>query len=115
MSKIESTQLAATIGRIIAKRRQAIHLTQEQVAENLDIGSEAVSRIERGSVMPTVQRLLELADLFQCPVADLLTETSTRPTDQAQYLYGLLAPLKESDREMIIAMVEQLTIRLVKE
>lgn len=47
MSKTDAAQLAvATMGRIIAKRRQAINLTREQLAEILEIGSEAVSHIE---------------------------------------------------------------------
>ena len=76
MSKTDAAQLAVAIGKIIAKRRQAKNLTQEQIAEILGIGSEAVSRIERGAVMPTIPRLIELADLFQCNVSDLLTAVS---------------------------------------
>ena len=50
------------IGKAIAKQRQQSGYTQEQVAEMLEIGNEAVSRMERGLIMPNVVRLIELAE-----------------------------------------------------
>jgi transcriptional regulator with XRE-family HTH domain len=44
------------IGRAIAKHRLESGLRQEQVVELIEIGNEAVSRMERGLVMPTVAR-----------------------------------------------------------
>ncbi|MBV7515889.1 helix-turn-helix domain-containing protein, partial [Pseudomonas sp. PDM25] len=52
------------VGRAIAKQRSRRGLTQEEVAERLGVGNEAVSRIERGIVMPNIERLLELAGIF---------------------------------------------------
>jgi DNA-binding XRE family transcriptional regulator len=61
------------IGRAIAKHRIASGFTQEEVAERLNIGNEAVSRMERGVVMRLVARLLELAETFK-------PSTATHPT-----------------------------------
>lgn len=105
-------RLAEVVGRAIAKRRAACSLTQEQVAERLGIGVEAVSRIERGVVLPTVARLAELADIFECNVADLVTEASTRTNDQATHLAQLLSRVSSADRAMILEIVERLTTRL---
>lgn len=112
MSNSDVDQLVKTVGKAIARHRQACNLTQEEVAELLGIGNEAVSRMERGLVMPTVARLVELAQVFQCDAADLLTEVSTRPADQAQYLEKLLSRLTSPDRAMVVSMVETLTGRL---
>ena len=112
MPEIEETGLAVVVGRAIAKRRVACGLTQEQVAEHLRIGVEAVSRMERGVALPTVVRLGELADIFQCEVADLLTETSGRANDQARYIERLLSRLDSADRLMVVVFVEQLATRL---
>jgi transcriptional regulator with XRE-family HTH domain len=54
MSKPEETNLAKIVGLAIARQRMLRGLTQEQVAEQLGIGGEAVSRIERGIVMPNI-------------------------------------------------------------
>ncbi|CAM5555061.1 helix-turn-helix domain-containing protein [Eoetvoesiella caeni] len=112
MPKIEMKRLAGVVGRAIAKRRVTCKLTQEQVAERLKIGVEAVSRIERGIVLPTVARLGEFAEVFRCDVADLVTETSSRPKDQARQIERLLSGLAHEDRALILEMVERLATRL---
>lgn len=112
--QLDEHTLAKVIGKAIARHRLANQLTQEQVAERLKIGNEAVSRMERGTVMPTVARLVALADIFNCEVTELLVETSPRSSDQAQYLNGLLAPLAEHDRALVLELVAQLAARLAK-
>lgn len=112
MSKIKSKQLAEFVGQAIARQRIRSKLSQEQVAEKLGIGSEAVSRIERGVVMPNIERLIELATVFGCETADLLTEGSTRQEDQARRLQGLLSMLDSDDRTLVLEFVESLVARL---
>lgn len=114
MPNTNQDQLTKMVGRAIAKRRVNCHLTQEQVAERLGIGNEAVSRIERGIVMPTVARLVELADIFQCDTGDLLTTASNRTSDQAKHLNRLLSKLNNADREMVVEVVERLVTRLAQ-
>jgi len=114
MPHVDEKALAKVIGKAIARLRLARELTQEQLAEQLGIGSEAVSRLERGVVMPTVGRLVELADLLNCDVAELLAEVSPRISDQAQHLSRLLANLSEHDRTLVIEVVEKLTTRLTQ-
>lgn len=105
-------RLAESLGRAIAKRRAMLGLTQEQMAEHMDIGVEAVSRMERGVVLPSVGRLAEFADVFDCHIADLLTETSLRANDQARRLAQALSRLDEADRRVIVEIVELLAARL---
>lgn len=112
MSKTKSKQLAEFVGQAIARQRIRCKLSQEQVAEKLGIGSEAVSRIERGVVMPNIERLIELAAVFGCETADLLTEGSTRQEDQARRLQGLLSVLDAGDRTLVLEFVESLVARL---
>jgi transcriptional regulator with XRE-family HTH domain len=114
MPDTDMDRLAGVVGRAIARNRVAAGLTQEQVAEQLGIGNEAVSRIERGLVMPNVARLMELADTFDCDIADLLTEVSSRPSDQARHVARLLSGVGGKDREMIVEIVERLTARLAR-
>lgn len=62
--------------------------------------------------MPNVERLVELAAIFNCDAADLLTEGSSRPEDQARRLYELLSALDADDRALVIDVVERLVGRL---
>jgi transcriptional regulator with XRE-family HTH domain len=54
------------------------------------VGNEAVSRIERGVVIPNMSRLIEFATIFNCEATELLTEASSRPDDQAIRISQLL-------------------------
>lgn len=107
-SEGQKPQLHHMIGKAIAKYRKAAGLSQNQLAEALDLGNEAISRIERGIVIPTVERLIKMAEIFDCPVSELLTETSNRPTDEAIYLQSLLASINDGDRKVLIEMIENL-------
>jgi transcriptional regulator with XRE-family HTH domain len=104
--------LAKTIGKVIAKRRTDRGLTQEYVAECLGVGYEAVSRMERGTIMPTVAKLVQLAEVFDCPIEELLKETSSRATDQATVISKMIAGLPEADRGFMLEMVAQLANKL---
>ncbi|SFI22746.1 Helix-turn-helix [Pseudomonas syringae] len=112
MTEIHQQQLAGRVGRAISKQRTRCGLTQEEVAERLGVGNEAVSRIERGVVVPNIARLLEFAAIFNCEAAELLTEVSPRPDDQAIRISQLLKPLSHDDRQLIVDLVERLTKRL---
>src|SRR5437660_6624743 len=96
MEKDAEKALAKAVGKAIAKKRDEKEMTQEQVAEKLGIGYEAVSRVERGAVMPTIARLSELADIFECGIDELLIEASNRSVDQAVRLTGLLSMLGDA-------------------
>jgi transcriptional regulator with XRE-family HTH domain len=114
MTNINSEALAKNVGKAIGRQRQQAGLTQEQVAEHLKIGMEAVSRMERGLVVPTVVRLAELAQLFDCELADFLRETSNRPTEQGIVLGQQLAKLDTADRALVLEVVDKLVARLAK-
>ncbi|MGU5760183.1 helix-turn-helix domain-containing protein [Aeromonas hydrophila] len=111
MTNINFELLAKRVGKAIACQRQLVGLTQEQVAEHLEIGGAAISRMERGLVVPTIVRLAELADLFGCELADLLRETSNRPTEQGIVLSQQLARLNDADRTLLLDIITSLVSR----
>lgn len=105
-------ELCKRMGRALAERREARGLTQDQLAEALEIGTEAVSRMERGITMPTVQRLAELAEVYDCGIDELLIACSARTNDQAERISQILQTLPEADRAMIVEVVRQIAERL---
>ncbi|BCM25159.1 helix-turn-helix domain-containing protein [Methyloradius palustris] len=112
MNTLEEAALAKKIGQIISTKREKLGMTQGQLAEKLNIGYEAVSRIERGKIIPSVTKLYDLASIFNCKVSDFLDAASHRSTDQAEYIAGLLSNLSEADRKMIVEVVETIASRL---
>ncbi len=115
VNKIEQKRLASNIGRAIAKQRIRSQLTQEEVAERLGVGNEAVSRIERGRVIPNIVRLLELAEIFNCEAAELLGQASVHVDDQTHRIKAILAPLEQHDRQFMLELIESLAIRFQKD
>ena len=111
---INQDALAKAVGRAIAYQRQQRGMTQEEVAERLQIGMEAVSRMERGIVVPTIVRLAELAQIFECELTDLLRETSSRPLEQAVRLAHQLEQLTDDDRQWVTDTMTALMSRLIR-
>jgi len=68
---------------MVAKHRTERNLTQQEVAERMGIGSEAISRLERGLLGLSDAELMQLADIFDCRMDELLKESSSRPNDQS--------------------------------
>ncbi len=60
------------IGRFIRDRRLALGLTQQQLADKLDITDKAVSKWERGLSCPDITLLRRLADALEVSVSELL-------------------------------------------
>ena len=104
--KTDGVALNHLIGQAIAKYRKQAALSQEQLAEALGIGYEAVSRMERGVVIPTVDRLIEIAEIVSCPVTVLLSQTSPRPTDEVVHLHQLLCSLSHENKQWLMEQIE---------
>jgi transcriptional regulator with XRE-family HTH domain len=100
------------IGKTIARKRKTAGFTQQEVADQLGIGAEAFSRIERGAISAGIFKLYEMADMFECGVESFLIEGSWRPTDQVEHLLELMGKLSAPDRQLIIGIVERLSRRL---
>ncbi|WP_410497716.1 helix-turn-helix domain-containing protein [Chitinibacter sp. S2-10] len=106
----QEQKLTQRIGKAIGSHRRRMKMTQDAVAAKLDVTTESVSRMERGVVTMSMTRLAQLAELFQCDPADLLLESSARPSEQARHLAELLNELNDQDRELVV----ELTTRLIK-
>ncbi|MCL9844624.1 helix-turn-helix domain-containing protein [Ralstonia solanacearum] len=99
-------QLKRIVGKLIAKKRKEAKLTQEDVAHLVNLSTEGYARYERGDSSPDVMFLAELAGVFKCTVVELMVETSTGLTAQAQHIANLLESVSTSDRDEIVKIVE---------
>ncbi len=68
------------------------NLTQEQVADSLGVTRQAVSKWEAGQCMPDVEKLIQLADLFQITTDELINGLKFRPKrkENNAHLYPVL-------------------------
>lgn len=68
------------IGALLRVLRKEKNLSQEQLAERLNVSSRSVSRWENGNTMPDISLLIELADFYEIEIRDLLSGERKRET-----------------------------------
>ncbi|MBO6148018.1 MAG: helix-turn-helix transcriptional regulator [Lachnospiraceae bacterium] len=87
------------IGRRIRERRRSQGLTQEYVAEKLDINPSHISNIECGRANPSLTCLVRIAEVLRCKV-DIFLE--------AEYNYMTDDNPKKSSLSLCEEIVEKL-------
>jgi transcriptional regulator with XRE-family HTH domain len=68
--------------------------------------------MERGVIVPTIGKLKQLAEVFNCPIDELLFETSSRATEQAQVIFRMIEDLSEQERAFVVDIVDRLSSQL---
>lgn len=101
-------QLRKIVGQCIARKREAVGMTQETVAELIHMSTEGYARYERGDTPPSLVKLGRLATIFQCGLDELVVEASTGLTAQAQHIANLLDGVSSGDRDEIVKIVESI-------
>jgi len=99
------------MGARIKKARLQQNLTQEQLAELLDISVSYVSLIERGSRNATVETLLAIADVLNVSLASLLQDSADldRDEEQSNVWLQLTKNRTAEEKEMILQTVKTIT------
>ena len=62
----------AKIGKFLAELRKENGMTQEQLAEKLNVARRTISRWEPGNNMPDIDILIELSDLYAVDLREIL-------------------------------------------
>lgn len=88
-----------TFGEKLQKLRQKVAMSQDALAERLDVSRQAVSRWERDETMPETDKVVALADLFGV-TTDYLLRQGTKEEPQAAQATAA-APQKDSGREIL--------------
>lgn len=100
--------LEQRIGRRFADARKAAKLTQEDVAEQLDVAVETVGRLERGTQIPALARLDAAAQVVGVELADLLRPA---PRDRRELaiarLVALLRRRPPEDTDLALDLLER--------
>ena len=59
-------------GAVIARRRKVLGLSQEALAEKMDVSRQAVAKWENGQAFPTAERLTRLCRVLEVTPEELL-------------------------------------------
>ncbi len=58
----------------LAKKRKECNLSQEQLAEKMNVSRQSVSKWENGSSYPDMDKIIELTKILECNLEDLLDD-----------------------------------------
>ena len=72
-----------TMGQIIRRLRKEKNLTQEELAQQLNVTNQAVSKWENGDCMPDISQIVPLASVFGVTTDVLFNIEGTNATDEA--------------------------------
>lgn len=75
--------MTETIGQIIRRLRKERNLTQEELAEQLNISAPAISKWENDTTMPDISQIVPLASIFEVSTDVLFGIESTTANEEA--------------------------------
>ena len=93
------------IGERLRKLRKYMGLTQEQVAEILSVGRDAILRIEKGDRKIDLQELMNFSKLYNISMDELTMEEHTINSSDVTFARGF-NELSEKDKKEIISLIE---------
>ncbi len=71
VQRLSPTWSRRSVGRRLSRLRRSRKWTQQRVAAAIGVDRGTISRWERGVILPSLDRLGELARLFEIPIAEL--------------------------------------------
>lgn len=92
-----------TLGNRIQRYRKARKMTQEELAERLNITSQAVSKWETDNSYPDLELLCKLAEIFNCSLDELMgrvkEETKVLPEAERKDINQMLLRIRILSKE----------------
>ena len=100
---------ASALGQSIRTHRLSLSLTQAELAERIDISTNAVAKLENDLMTPSLQTLVNAANVLGIDFNDLLREESGRSTQDA-FLDSQFHALSTRDKEFVLHIIKGLKL-----
>ncbi len=108
----KKNELAQVVGENIARRRKLKGLTQEQLAELLDINQESLSRMENGTITPRLSRIKDFAAALGCAEADFFRSPLGELEEYVAQLAEILRPFPQATRKNMVEILQNIASTL---
>lgn len=122
MPKRKCGSVDASLGRNLAYFRKLAGLTQQQVAEKLNLNRTTYTKYETGASEPSIEILKQIAVILKVDVASILADDNSATVNDAQSddLQGFEPELRNliinyralarDDREEVFKLINQLNV-----
>ncbi len=94
------------IGQRIASCRKKNYVTQERLAEHLDVSVTYISKIERGKTQLSLERLVQISQYLNISPTELLYGNSLDTSHAISELSSLLKQCPEEALSLIKSLIE---------
>lgn len=100
------------IGCFLKELRKAKNLTQEQLAEKLNISGRTVSRWETGNSMPDISLLVELAEFYNVSIPEIIDGERKSETmeEDVKEIAEKMSDYAGTEKETLIKNIRSLSI-----
>lgn len=92
----------SVIGERLKKARKESHLTQEQLAEKIDVSIAFLSRIERGSSQINLKRLSQICEILGVTEGEILNGASNKSSKYLDSEFVNLLKSCSSEQQRLI-------------
>lgn len=93
------------VGERLKKLRKYLGLTQQQVAAILNIGRDAIIRIESGERKIDLEELTNFSQLYNISIDELVSEGRTVNNNEMAFARGF-NELSDKDKKEILSLIE---------
>lgn len=83
-----------SISQNIKKYRLLNHLTQEKMAEMLDLDTQYYAQLERGERNFTIEKIIKLCTIFHIGIENIIEITPTEKQDNMEQIQKIIPKLK---------------------
>ena len=100
------------IGSFLRELRKEWGITQEDLAEKLNVSSRTISRWETGSNMPDISLLIEIADFFDVSIPEIINgeRKSEKMNEEVKEVAEKLSDYADAEKVNIIKEIRKLSI-----
>ncbi len=102
----------SVIGRRIKQARLEEHITQEQLADKLNISTAFMSRVERGHCNINLKRLTQIASLLNVTPGFLLTGSNTTSKDYLKEDFRNILDKCTPEQQKLIYQISELVSKM---
>lgn len=100
------------IGKRIKIKRMKKRMTQEELAEKINVSTSFMSRIETGNVQINIKRLAEIADALEVSPGYLLTGINVKSKDYLREDFNLLLKDCTPKQQKLIFEISELVSKM---
>ncbi|MFQ9453863.1 helix-turn-helix domain-containing protein [[Ruminococcus] lactaris] len=103
------------LGKNIKEARKSLKMTQEQLAEQIDVSTVFISQIENGSRKPSLETIYKISIALKIKIDTLINnDTADENIRDIEKLIELLSRCSPSERDFVTDISREVIIKLME-